>query len=110
MDEDGVKSLGEALDGLIESVQKIDETNWGPWKLDRTTRKVYIAKPTAYDLSIDIDLAAGALVGTLHYMRQKTWVDNECLGGLARAAFAIREAVGDPFNTQNHQKGGTAHG
>ena len=95
MKDDDIMSTEEVLDELIKTMQRIDDTNWGPWKLDRLTRKVYIEQPTRYSLSID-DLRSGNLALTLMLFAQKTWADNECLGGLVRVARSIADASADP--------------
>jgi hypothetical protein len=38
---ENVKGTTEALAELRVSIEKIDEANWGPWKLDRSTRSVH---------------------------------------------------------------------
>src|SRR5690348_14065692 len=99
MDDDDVKTTEEAIDELTRSISQIDETNWGPWKLDRNARSVYIeGQPVTYSLQI-ADLKGAFLIGSLQHIWQKTWADNECLGGLVRAAYAIQSANGDPLNS-----------
>lgn len=82
---------------LLEHYEQIDEANWGPWKLDRARRRVYIDQPKRYELDI-ADLRRQPLAATLWHLKHKEWADNECLGGLVRAAFAIGEAPGDLLN------------
>lgn len=93
---EGVKTTSEALDAALRNLDQIDESNWGPWKLDRQTRHIYIEKPTAYDISVD-DLIGDALLLTLRHMEEKTWLDNAGLGAVVRAAFAIMASPGDPL-------------
>jgi len=99
MDDDDIKTTEEALHEAMESILKIDETNWGPWKLDRDTRSVYMeVRPATYSLPVS-ELEIGApLIDSIRQLCQKTWADNECLGGFVRAAFAIQSANGDPLH------------
>ncbi|WP_263377237.1 hypothetical protein [Granulicella aggregans] len=99
MDEHSISSLDEAFGKLIERMGKIDESNWGPWKLNRDTKRIYMEFPPAtYHLPLS-DLRPDVLFGTLRDLEVKTWADNDCLGGLVRAAFEIQRASDDPIHT-----------
>ena len=85
------------FDEVIRDMERISETNWGPWKLHRDTRNVYMETPTHYSLPIH-QLSPTSIVLTLKHVSDKTWADNECLGGLFRAARSIWDASADPIS------------
>jgi hypothetical protein len=100
MDNLGITTMDESFDKLIEGMGKIDEANWGPWKLVRETRNICMQFPPAtYHLPIT-DLQPSFLFATLRDLEKKTWADNDCLGGLVRASFALAAAKDDPLWNQ----------
>lgn len=106
-DDDEIGTARDALDELDRSARKIDESNWGPWKLDRSTKSVYMeGRPATYSLQISNILGDVAFYMTFAHLSEKTWADNECLGGLVRAIFAIEEAFDDPLHERKNRSTG----
>ena len=73
---------------------RIDDTSWGPWRLDREALHIYRVGTPEYCLDFN-DLCSHLFVRTLREIEGKLWADNQSLGGLVRAAFAIRRALGE---------------
>ena len=98
-----IRPLNELLAEAENSLYTINENGWGPWKLNRSIRGIYVEFPYVYELHV-AQISPEALMGTLKHMFEKPWVNNEYLGGLARAAFAITEAVRDPIHSIDLQR------
>ena len=93
--------MGNVFDDMKKELNHVDETNWGPWKLDRATGKIYIehTPQISYALSISDLRGSTALFNSLRQVEGKAWANNECLGGLVRAAFAILRSPSDPLHS-----------
>lgn len=94
MAEHETTKVTDRVDEVIDRLNRIDESDWGPWKLNRVSRKLYVEAPSYYALDL-ADIAAPSLLDTLRHMAHKTWMTNEYLGGLVRAALALENAPGD---------------
>ena len=85
-----------------DDLGRVKQSDWGPWKLDRENTHVYRVGAPECHLDLN-DLSSHLLLRTLRELESQVWADNECLGGLMRASFAIRRALVDIGRDSPHQ-------
>lgn len=84
---------GYLYDGAELSASVDVPREWGPWRLDAENLVLYLVRPHRYEVDLGECLSSARVLDKIIHISQKSWADDELVGGLIRA-------LGDVLNPQ----------